>query len=248
MKKALPLLIVPVLAVALWRGGPEARTGSRRAPVVEPTASEEPAPEPERPRETPPERRLDAARAEAKKYRLLREGDATLEEIRAAEARLAALPPHELLEALAHETAPVVVPVLLGALDRGLEADRDSWEDALVVGVERAAEDPPLLERMAALAADRVRDPERREHLAVFLRDWASTDRLWVLTARFACGESLPELRAKLWDRGAYEALGWVVEPEDAVRLEAAGAVRALEIAWDRTRDPRFEASLRRLR
>lgn len=62
-------------------------------------------------------------------------------------------------------------------------------------------------------------------------------------------------MRRILWSRvpqeGAVEGLGYVVGAEEALRLESLGprpsVLRALEIAYERTQDPIFKASLIRL-
>ncbi len=169
--------------------------------------------------------------------------------------RLRSLHPSELVELLILEGSPLAMHLLLRRVDEGLAAERAAWEEALVLGVERSGQDVRTLDRLAEVSLDRVRDPERRDQAALFLMKKAATDRLLVLAGRFASREAVEEVRAFLWSRvpqrGALEGLGYLVDPREAVRLGSLGPQpsvrRALEIAYERTRDPEFQIALARL-
>jgi hypothetical protein len=169
---------------------------------------------------------------------------------------LCALPPDDVVDLLILYPAPVALIPLLAAVDRGLGADRESWETSLAAGVERAAaRSEDRLENLASIAKDRVKDPERRGRIADILVAEPSDDRRLALAGQFAAGVALTRLRDFFWSRvpqeGAVEALGHVMEPGEAIRLEQLGGrpevLRALETAYARTRDPAFAIALQRL-
>jgi hypothetical protein len=185
--------------------------------------------------------------------------DAEPEAIRKAERELedvlARLGPGPLLALFEIQRPPVVVRLLLRRLDGGLQDDRPAWEEALAQAVERALVRRGRLEEVANVARGRLRDETRRDALArEFLRGEPSDLRMR-LAAQFAAGPARAEVREFLWsrapERGAVEGLGYLLEPDEAVRLEAFGpqphVIRALETAYERTRDPAFKVALGRL-
>jgi hypothetical protein len=216
-----------------------------------------PAPSPARPQavESPP-RPIDALLGE---YARLHERESPLAERKKAEqeieAQLSYVGPNETVDLLLSHPATASVSVLLRGVDNGLVRDRAAWEAALAAGLERAGDDAVRLEGFAALFLERIRDEARRGRAAVRLARTATSDGLVLLAARTAAGEALAPVRDLLWarvpEKGAVEGLGWLIGPDEATRLESLGAgtavVRALEIALERTGDPAFRESLRRL-
>ncbi len=181
----------------------------------------------------------DLARAEEELLRLLR-----------------GLSAPQAVELLLEAESPVGIHLVLRAVDEGLRVDRLPWEEALGAGLERLAGDAGRLEAFAELLEPRFRTPEGRGHAARLLRKRASDDRLTALAGRLAAGSGAEaEVREWLWSRvpgpGAVEALGHLVPPDEAVRLEALGpgrhVLRSLSTAYERTKDPAFKVSMLRL-
>lgn len=225
----LGLLAIAVLA---HRTQPERTKPTRIEPVAEIRAEpgvEIPAPEP------PPER--EVARR-LKDYVMSR--DAALE--KEILERLDRLAPHEVVDLLIDSNAPLAVSLLLARLDRGLREDIEAWSLAVVRGCESCAEDVLRLERFAEVMAGRVRD----DGIAMLLLKRDRPE----LAARFGAPA---DVRKALWQRvpspAAIEALGYVIEPDEAVRLSALGDTpqvrRALERAYDRTKSPIILALMR---
>lgn len=192
-------------------------------PKIEPVAVPGPVP-PVIPRA--PDREIAACVKE-----FLRTGD---------EKVLPALAPREVVELLIENVAPGLVSLLLDRLDRGLATDPGTWRLEIVRGCESCAGDVLRLERFAEAMAGRVRD----DGIAMLLLKRERPE----LAARFGAAA---EVREALWPRvpdpAAVEALGWVIEPDEAVRLAAVGtpeARRALERAYERTRSPVISALL----
>ena len=210
-----------------------------------------PAPAPALP---PAARVADPVEAMLREYARLHELGKPAAELmqaeREIEARLSYVGPNETVDLLLVPPPAVAAALLLRGVDNGLARDRDGWEAALAAGLDRACD-----EGFATVALERLRDGKRRGRAAATLARTARSEGGLLLAARHAPADRAAEVREVLWARvpeaGAVTALGYLVAPDEATRLESLGSaiavVRALEIALERTGDPAFRDALRRL-
>lgn len=176
---------------------------------------------------------------------------------RELETALAALPPAALVGLLVREGTADVLPLLCRGLEGALARDRERTEEVLVGTLEALAEDSARLEGLAEATLERIRDPARRDRAARVLARAAVSARLLVRVLSGLSPQAAAEVRSRLWERAgtedeAAEALGWIVDPDEASRLESLGrrpgVLRALEIAAERTGESLFREAARRLR
>lgn len=176
---------------------------------------------------------------------------------RELETALADLPPAALVQLLIGEGTADVLPLLHRALEGALARDRERTEEVLVGTLEALAEDSARLEGLAEATLERIRDPARRDRAARVLARAAVPARFLVRVLPGLSPQAAAEVRHRLWERAATddeaaEALGWVVGPDEASRLESLGrrpgVLRGLEIAAERTGEVSFREAVARLR